>query len=139
MSHHSQLNPLTSRQQDLCSYAGTFGALLGITCLVQHMMITRAHWITFAMTGVYIFIIISYILLAFQQTISPVLLIASAILSMATEWVLIKNYVFSLVVLLLFIYSVVIVVVIYIEQIPALLKQKALARRAEEEEWRGKI
>ncbi len=139
MSNHSQLDPLTNRQQDICSYAGVFGALLALTCLIQHIMITRSHWIVFMLTAFYIFIIIAFVLFAFQQYYSPLLLIISAALSMTAEFILMKNFVFSLVVLLLFLYCVVIVVVVYTEQLPRLLKQKYLAKKAEENEWRGKL
>ncbi|MEK7224219.1 MAG: hypothetical protein AAB221_00865, partial [Bacteroidota bacterium] len=56
-----------------------------------------------------------------------------------TEYQWMKHYSFSLVVLLLFIYHVIIIVAMYVEQIPERLKQKRLAEKAEEDEWRGKI
>lgn len=132
-------NPLNTRQQDTCSYAGLFGALLALTCLIQHIVITRAHWITFMMLGIYIFVITAFVLLALQKSAAPVLLIIAASLSFIAEVILIRNGVFSLAVLLLFIYNVVIVVIIYMEEIPLLLKQKSLAMKAEEELWKDKI
>ena len=50
-----------------------------------------------------------------------------------------KRFAFSLVVLLLVLYTVIIVVGVYVEQIPQKLKQKRLAEKEEEELWAGKI
>jgi hypothetical protein len=139
MANYSHLDPLTNRQKDICSYASVFGALLGLTCLIQHITITRAHWLTYTLALAYVLIIVCFILLGLQYWFSPVSLIVAIALSMFAEFILIKNGVFSLVVLLQFIYSVIVVVVIYTEQIPKLLKQKALAIKAERDEWKDKI
>lgn len=133
------MSKLTSKQQDFFTYTGTFGALLGITCLVQHMAITRDHWITYAMMLIYIFSTLGFVLLALKKVFAPLLLIISAVLVLAAELILIRNFVFSLVVLLLFIYTTVIVVSMYIEQLPQKLQKQALAEKIENEAWKGKI
>lgn len=131
--------PLTNRQQDICGYTGLFGALIALICLIQHIAITRAHWITFIMVGIYLFVIIAFILLALQKNIALILLITAAVLSFIAELILVRNGIFSLVVLLLLLYNIIIIVAVYAEQIPRLLKQKALSMKAEEDLWKDKI
>jgi hypothetical protein len=133
------MSKLTSKQQDFFTYTGTFGALLGITCLIQHMTITRDHWITYAMMLIYIFSILGFILLALKKVFAPLLLVISTVFVLAAELILITHFVISLVVLLLFLYTTVIVVAMYIEQLPQKLKKQALAEKMENEAWKGKI
>jgi len=133
------MSKLTNRQQDFFTYTGTFGALLGITCLIQHMAITRDHWITYAMMLIYIFSILGFVLLALKKVLAPPLLIISTFLVLTAELILITSFVFSLVVLLLFLYNTVIVVSMYIEQLPQKLKKQAMAEKIEAEAWKGKI
>jgi len=133
------MTKLTEKQQEFFTYTGTFGALLAGTCLVQHMAITRDHWIAYAMMLIYIFSILGFVLLALKKVFAPVLLIISAVFVLIAEVILIKSFVFSLVVLLLFLYSSVIVVLLYIEQLPKKLKEQALAEKIENQLWEDKI
>ena len=106
MSAPSPLNPLNSYQENICTYGGTFGALLTATCFIQHLVVTLSTWITQAMIPAYLFIIIAFILLALQKTVSPVLIIIGTALAMVIEWVWLHDFTFSLVVLSLFLYHV---------------------------------
>jgi hypothetical protein len=135
----SPLNPLTERQQNLCEYGGVFGVLLTLTCLVQHLVVTVSNWITYSMIPFYLFIIVTFFLLSFKKTAAPVLLIASAVLALLLQGVWMLHYSFSLVVLILFLYLVVIIVSLYGEQVPAGLRNKQKAEKAEEDSWAGKI
>ncbi len=127
------------KDENICEYAGSFGVLLSLTCLVQHFVVTRSLWITQLMTIGYIFAIIAFLLLALKKPVAPVLLIISAVFSFITEIIWVKGFAFSLVVLLLVLYNVIIVVVLYVEQVPQKLKQKRQAEQEEEELWAGKI
>lgn len=135
----SSHNALTNRQKNICEYGGIFGVLLSLTCLIQHMTVTIVSDITKAMLPGYLFAIIAFALLGFQKSYAVILLIISGAYSAFTEYQWMNNYAFSLVVLLLFMYHVVIIVIVYTEQIPERLKQKELAKKREEDEWRGRI
>ena len=139
MTNRALQDVLTAKQQDLCNYTGLFGVLIALTCLIQHIAITRAHWITFMMVGIYLFIITAFVMIALQKVMAPILLIIAAVFSLIAELILIMNDVFSLAVVVLLIYTVVIVVVMYLENIPGLLKQKAVLLKAEEDLWKDKI
>lgn len=133
------MNTLTNKQKDICAYAGLFGALLNATCLIQLMIITREHWVSLALLGAFAFSIGAFILLGLQKPVAPWLLIVSATILFAAELVFVASGVFSLVVLLSCLYSVIIVVVLFIEQLPQKLKEKAMAEKAEEMAWRNKL
>jgi hypothetical protein len=133
------MNTLTNKQKDICAYTGLFGALLNATCLIQLMIIIRDHWISYALLGVFLFSTLAFILLGLLKSIAPWLLIICATFLFAAELVFLTSGVFSLVVILSFIYSVVIVVVLFIERLPQKLKEKALAERTEAMAWRDKL
>src|SRR4030095_10351067 len=133
------MNILTGKQQDICTYSGSFGALLSAACFVQLMVISRDHWLAFVLLGINAFAILAFIMLALQKAIAPVLLIAVAVLLFLAKLLYIFSGVFSLVVLLSFFYSVVVVAVLFVEQLPKKLKEKALAEKAEALVWNGKI
>jgi hypothetical protein len=133
------MNILTNQQKDFCSYSGLFGALISATCFIQLMIISREHWLSFALLCVNIFAILAFTLLALQKAIAPWLLIVVAALLFLAKLVYIFSGVFSLVVLLSLAYSVVIVVVLFVQQLPQKLREKALAEKAETLAWKDKI
>jgi hypothetical protein len=132
------MNTLTNKQQDVCTYTGLFGVLLNTTCLIQLLTIIREHWISYALLAVYSFSVVAFSLLGLQKAIAPWLLILCAIFLFIAEIVFLFSGVFSLVVLLSFMYSVVIVAVLFIEQFPKKLKEKAQAEKAEAMAWRDR-
>ena len=129
----------SNRDKNLCEYGGIFGVLLSLTCLIQHIAVAIPGKVTNPMIPGYLFAIAAFILLSLQKTYAIILLIISGAYSAFTEYQWMKHYSFSLVVLLLFIYHVIIVVGLFAEQIPERLKQKRLAEKEEEDAWRGKI
>lgn len=133
------MNPLTNREKDICTYTGIFGILLSATCLIQNFIYFRPHFITALLIFVYILSIAAFSLLAAQHVVAPLLLIITGSILFLCEGLLILAGVFSLVVILLFIYVTVIAAVLYIDGFPGKLRQKALASRAEKDLWKGKI
>jgi hypothetical protein len=140
MSGRSPLNPLTIRQENICTYGGVFGVLVTLTCLIQHLAVTNPqHWAAKLIVPAYIFILLSFLLLAFQKIVALVFLIISAVFALGIELVWLLDASFSLVVLILLMYHVVMIVVLFAEQIPAKLKQKRKAILEEEMKWADKI
>jgi len=133
------MNILTSKQQDICTYSGSFGAMISAACFVQLMVISRDHWLAFVLLGINAFAILAFILLALQKAVAPMLLISVAALLFLAKLVYIFSGVFSLVVLISFLYSMVVVALLFVEQLPKKLKEKALAERAEAMAWKDKI
>ena len=139
MSSVSPLNPLTERQQNICSYGGTFGLLLSLTCLIQHFVVAKSTWVTHIMASLYFFAMLVFLLLALQKKVAPVLLIISTVFSLGIQYIWMKEYAFSLAVLFLFLYHVVIIVMLFTEQIPRQLIQKSKIEKQEQDQWAGKI
>lgn len=130
---------LTIRQKNICEYGGLFGVLLSLTCLIQHIAFAIPGRITNPMIPAYKLSVTAFLLLALQKHISLVFLIVSAALSVVIEWRWITHYSFSLVVVLLFMYHVIIIVFIYAEQIHLRLKQIKKAKETEENFWSDKL
>ncbi len=133
------MSTFSLRHKDLCLYTGIFGSLLSLTCLIQHFAITVPHWITACMAAIYIFAIVTFILLALQNVAAPLLLAITTVAAVVADIILTRNGVFSLIVVLLHSYSVGILVVLLTEGVPRKLKQRAIARRAENQLWKDKI
>lgn len=132
-------NVLTNSQKNLCEYSAVFGALLSLTCLVQHLIVAIPNYVTYPMIPAYVFAIIAFILLGIQKHISIVLLIISGLFSFIINYLWVTHFAFSVVVLLFLLYHVIIIVVLFIEQIPQKLKMKRAAEKAERDNWSGKI
>lgn len=131
--------PFTERHQNICTYAGVFGALIAITSLIQLMKYTNTTWMAYTLLSVYSFGVAAFILLAVQRTYAPVLVIVSTALSMiAVTFVMISGF-YSLILILHFLYGVAICIVLYMENIPAYLKNKAQLKREEALVWKDKL
>jgi hypothetical protein len=137
MSDH--LNPLTNRQKNVCEYGGIFGVLLSLTCLIQHIAVAIPSKITNPMIPGYLFAIAAFVFLGLQKRAALILLIISAANAAFTEYQWIMHYSFSLVVLMLFIYHVMMIVGLYTEQIPEALKRQEQLKKEEEDSWKGKL
>lgn len=131
-------SPLTNYHKNICEYCGGFGVLLSLTCLIQHLILAIPSKITNPMIPFYFLAITAFILLALQKPISVIFLSVSAGISLIVVWVWMRNYAFSLVVTLLFIYHIIILVVLYAEQIPQKLKEKRRLELEEEKFWDNK-
>src|SRR5690242_629389 len=112
------MHTLSKRHQSICSNMGTFGVLISLTCLIQQMVFGTTHWLVLAMASIYLFAAICFLLLALQKTVSPILLIISTVLTFCAEVLLMITLAFSPVVILLFFYSVITIVVIFMEDVP---------------------
>jgi uncharacterized integral membrane protein len=113
--------------------------LFALTCLIQHIAVAIPGKATNPMIPGYLFAIAAFTLLGPQWSWSLILIIISAANAAFTEYQWVMHYSFSLVVLILFIYHVMMIMGVYTEQIPQALKQKQQMKNEEEYEWKGKI
>jgi hypothetical protein len=135
----SSSDSLSTRQKNLCGYDGIFGVLLSLTCLMKHIAVAIPGKITNPMIPGYLLAIVAFLLLSLQKSYAMILIFISAANAAFTEWQWMKHYSFSLLVLLFFIYHVIIIVSIYVEQVPEKLKQNKQAQKAEKDLWKDKI
>jgi hypothetical protein len=136
---HDPHNILTNSDKNLCEYIATFGVLLSLTCLIQHLAFAIPGPITNPMIPAYVFAIVAFVLLGLKKPVSVILLIVSAGFSFIIEYLWLTHYSFSLVVLLFCLYNVIIIVVLFAEQVPRKLKMQAVAEKNERDMWAGKI
>lgn len=139
MRKPSSLDPLTNSQLNICAYGGWFGVLLALTCFIQLMIVGSEGWRVNVILVIYLVAGASYLCLALQKHFAPLFLIISLALVFIAEILWILSLAFSLVVLLLVVYNIVMVILVYVEQIPAGLKNRKRALEAEEASWDGKI
>jgi hypothetical protein len=139
MSSNNHFNLLNNWQKNVCEYGGIFGVLLSLTCLIQHMVVAIPNSITNPMIPEYLLAITAFALLGFQKAIAPLLIIISTVYAGIVEYLWMSNYAFSLVVLLLFIYHIIIIVAVFTEQIPQKLNQIKKLKKEEKDLWAGKI
>lgn len=135
----SDKNILTQYQENLCEYGGTFGVLITLTTMIQHIIAVISNWLTQSMLVVYVFALTSFFLLVFKKAIAPYLLIASTVLAVSVVFIWSKYHAFSLMVVVFALYHMIIVAVIFIDGIPGKLKERLLAEKAERDAWAGKI
>jgi membrane protein YdbS with pleckstrin-like domain len=91
------------------------------------------------MIPAYIFAITGFVCLGLQKYVSIVLMIISAVFSAIIEYLWITHYSFSVVVILLFLYHVIVLVTLFAENIPGKLKMKRTAEKTERDIGAGKI
>ena len=139
MSNLSQELKLSNYHRNICEYGGVFGILLSATCLIQHFVVAIPGKITNPMIAVYILAICAFLLLSLMKSISMVFMIASGLLTMVVEWRWATSFAFSMVVLLLFIYHVIMIVLLYTEELPKKLKAIEKAKKNEEMYWQEKL
>lgn len=134
------MNSLTSSQREVCTYTGVFGILLSATCLIQHFVIVAEYnWITILLMTAYVFSGFAFSLLISQHYIAPILLIINSAALMTSSLVLLFNGLFSLIVILMYIYTSIIMTFVYLEGYPAKFWENTLILREERNQWRDKI
>ncbi len=126
---------LNKQQENFCENAGLVGVLISTTCLIQHLVFMMPHWISFTLVAIYIFCIISFVLLMKKQHTSPLLLLINSALIFIVEVLMIIELAFSPVIIILLIYVIVITVLLYMGTIPAQLKKRNIAAKEEDMLW----
>ncbi|MET0637249.1 MAG: hypothetical protein ABWZ25_14560 [Chitinophagaceae bacterium] len=132
---------LSQKDQDLCTYTGVFGCLISAACTIQHLMLYNVFDYALTMFMLFIFLdnIFSFGMLALQKWYAPIWLLICAVMNLLTGTMALRGPLFSVLVILHFIYTATVVVVLYVDRIPSRLRAKELAQQAERNEWAGKI
>jgi|GEM_PF-1851363 len=133
------LNPLTKGQQEFCTWAGIFGALIGAAAQIQHLVFALPSVTTRLMNAPYLYIIGAFVVLAMQKVQSPAMLIVAAVLAFVNCFIVLISGAFSPLIIILMLYTVVITVFVYVEKIQLALRKKLEVEKAEEDRWKGVI
>lgn len=130
---------LTKKQEAFCENTGIFGVLISATCLIQHIVFMIPGWLTYSIILVYLLSITGFIFLAKRSVSAYLIIFIGTILIFLVEALMILELTFSLVLLILLIYSVVIIVFMNIDGVQKQLKQKEMNEKAEKEKWNSII
>jgi hypothetical protein len=130
---------LTKKQENFLDNAGLFGLLISLACLFQHFYFMITGWITISIIGVYLLSVVSFFMLMRKHDKAPIFLLISTVLIFCTLLLLMLSLAFSPVLLLLLVYSLIIVILTYVNGYPALLTKRKLAIKAEEDKWKNII
>lgn len=133
------LKPFTKKEDEMVSVLGVVGTALSLTSLFQHFYFTTNGWQVWAMALVYIYSTIAYILTVKKNRFCGVLLIIAAAKLFIIEVLLSLMGVTTPVVMLLFVFTIITIVLLYMENIPAKLKQKFLLESKDEDFWKDKL
>lgn len=134
------MSSLPEKDQQFCSWIGLSGLGISVTCLLQHLgFMNYSVWMAYAIIPVYIFSIIAFSLLIAKSPAAPVCILISAILVFLDEVYVFLTLTFSLILLMLVLYSVVVTVLVYVNGLPARLRQFARQQRSEDDFWKDKL
>ncbi len=131
------MDHLSKKDEAFLSNMGIGGVLLTSTCLVQFILVMLGHWISFTIVAIYLFTLAGYILMIKKSVNAPLLIFISAILIFLAEAYMILSLTFSLVLVLLLIYSAVTVALIYTSDIIKKLRLRDLEEKQERENWKN--
>jgi hypothetical protein len=138
-SHNGTTNELSKSDEALCTYFSIFGSLIAITCLIQFLVYSNYNFLSFVIIGVYVFNVLSYILLGLLRRFAPVLIFINTFLSFIIYIFYTYTYVFSVILILLFVCNAVATIMILVEKLPEKIKNKCDADRQEDEYWKEKL
>lgn len=130
---------LSNKNKEFCDYAGLGGLVISFACMLQMFIFMKSHWINYIMLGVYFFSTVAYSFFIARKTFSPLLVLTSTILALLSDALLLAALTFSLIMLVLVLYSTVVTVFIYILGLPAKFRSIAETKKTEDNYWRDKL
>lgn len=134
------MDHLSKQQENFCDNAGLAGVLISLTCLFQHFYFMIPGWVTYSIIIVYLSALAGFILLMRKSPSAFGVLLISGILILALESFMILAKTYSLVLLLLLIYTVIIIALMYTSaELQKNLRRRHIAKKADEAEWEGKL
>ncbi|MDB5202014.1 MAG: hypothetical protein JWQ27_1423 [Ferruginibacter sp.] len=128
---------LTKSEASFCENAGLAGVLLSLTCLLQQFVFMLPHWISFVIAAVYISSAIGFLLLAKKSAYAFWIILVNTILLFLVESYVMLSMVFLLVLVLLFLYSLVLVVWMQITETNKSLIVHQRMIKDDREQWDG--
>lgn len=136
------MTELNNSQKDFFVYTGLVGMGIGIGCLIQQLYIIDLDFFyAFLFSVSAIAGITAFTFLMLQKKEAGVLLIVALSLlfirQVAIAWMAVRYQVimFSLIQIVFFIYTIVILVLFFVNGYHRLLKQVAMDKKADEEYW----
>jgi hypothetical protein len=132
-------NTLSERDKGLCTYIGLVGIMLTLTSVIQLFVIADETSTITSIFPIYIYCIVAFSLLIAQHYASPYLLLGSIVGLLIVDIIVAKNGLFSLIIMLLFIYCIITAIFLLMDGLQQRLWKRTLAKRAEDAQWNNKI
>lgn len=137
-----QKNPpkeIGTKESEFCTFVGIVGIAFSLTCLIQHLHAMLPFTFNYYFSLVYVLTIISYFLLTFKKHFAIIVLLISAIMlfGLVAFYSLFQN--FSVLAILLMIFTFVITILLMINEYPTKLKQHHLYKKQENSYWSNKL
>lgn len=130
---------LSKSEENFCETAGVIGCLIAIACFVQYLIIMESGWINFLILLAFCLSATSFVCLSQKRIQTGVLLIVSSALIVAVEMLLFLDRAFSLIILLLLLYSVFLTIWYWSSDLYRGIRGIHLMKKADEEQWQGKV
>ncbi|RXK58346.1 hypothetical protein ESA94_17035 [Lacibacter luteus] len=122
-----------------CFYAGLFGVLMSVVSLFQMFAFGAENWMALAVMIVELLSITAYSFLMAKSRFTLPLLFGSTVLVLLMNILFILTLSFSLIIVFLLIYSIVILSIFWANGYTPYLKQRYALKKKETLEWQNKL
>lgn len=126
-------------KNSFCFYAGLFGVLMSAVSLFQMFAVGSDNWMAFAVMFVEVLSITAFSFLMAKSRFTLPVLFSSSLLILFVNIMFILTLSFSLIVVFLLIYSIVILSIFWANGYTSYLKQRYAYKKKEEQEWQNKF
>lgn len=126
-------------KNSFCFYAGLFGVLMSAVSLFQMFAVGSENWMAFAVMFVEMLSITAFSFLMAKSRFTLPVLFSSSLLVLFVNIMFILTLSFSLIVVFLLIYSIVILSIFWANGYTTYLKQRYAYKKKEEQEWQNKF
>ena len=126
-------------KNSFCFYAGLFGVLMSAVSLFQMFAVGTDNWMAFAVMFVEMLSIAAFSFLMAKSRFTLPVLFSSTLLVLIVNIMFILTLSFSLIVVFLLIYSIVILSIFWANGYTTYLKQRYAYKKKEELEWQNKF
>jgi hypothetical protein len=126
-------------KNNFCFYAGLFGVLISVVTLFQMFIYGSGNWMAFFVILSIVFSITSFSFLVAKNRFTLPLLLSNTILFFVINILFLITLSFSLLIVLLFLYSAIILTIFWAGGTPAYLKQLYKYKKQEELEWQNRL
>lgn len=126
-------------KNSFCFYGGLFGVLMSAVSLFQMFAVGSENWMAFAVMFVEMMSITAFSFLMTKSRFTLPVLFSSSLLVLFVNIMFILTLSFSLIVVFLLIYSIVILSIFWANGYTSYLKQRYSYKKKEEQEWQNKF
>ncbi|HLO37091.1 MAG TPA: hypothetical protein VK173_01235 [Lacibacter sp.] len=126
-------------KNNFCFYAGLFGVLISVATLFQMFIYGSGNWMAFSVILCVVFSITAFSFLIAKSRFTLPLLLSNTILFLLINIFFLITLSFSLLIVILFLYSSIILSIFWAGGTPAYLKQLHKYKKQEELEWQNKL